>query len=423
MWHKSGIKGIFGVMVVVFFLIVGFGYVQAAEKVELHVLGLHDLTGPLSAYQQLFLKGARDAVAFVNETEYIPGVKLVYDVYDHGNDVSKAVLAFQMGIGKKPRPVVSTAGLASPIAMAIKPLAERNRIPCIDGTSARPIHIPPGWIFTYFCQNEGNLGAMANWLKTNWRQDSEVEWIRKHYQNRPPRISVLSWDNAFGRSFDQPEARAYLKKIGVEFVQPEYIPMAPTDTSAQLLRFKQAGVDLITVPLFASAYPVVLKDAERLGIRNDFMWVLAWMAQVYDGIRLAGPLADDLMILTGNNLLVEEWPKHIRESFHKSGLGPKDTEGYANALGWFDICSEAIRRAIKAVGSPEKVDGEAVYQALITFKDFRPMCQSANNSFLKTKTVGPDTADIYQVKNGKVVRISKNWPIPDLFPRGKDVPK
>lgn len=264
---------------------------------------------------------------------------------------------------------------------------------------------------------------MANWLKTNWKQDSEVEWIRKHYQNRPPRISVLGWDNTFGRSLDQPEARAYLKKIGVEFVQPEYIPMAPTDTSAQLLRLKQAGVDLITCAMFASAYPVALKDAERLGIRNDFMWAVHWASTVYDGIRLAGPLADNLMIFTGYNPLVEEWPKHIREAFQKSGLRQENTEGYANAVGWFDMYSEAIRRAIKAVGSPEKVDSEAVYQALITFKDFRPMCFKAKISFAKTKTIGADTGDIYQVKNGKVVRIANDWPIPDLLPGGKDVPK
>jgi ABC-type branched-subunit amino acid transport system substrate-binding protein len=282
--------------------------------------------------------------------------------------------------------------------------------------------IPPKWTFSFLPCYEGMVAACAGWIKENWKPDSKVEWIRKHYQKRPPRVSILGWDNPFGRGLDQPELRAYLKKIGVDFIQPEYIPPAPTDTSAELLRLKKAGVDFIYCPMFASAHAVVLKDAQRLGLRDDFVHICWWTSDLWQVQKFAGPVADNCLQLTGWLPLLDEWPKHFRETFQKTGLGMEYSQGYCFGLTAFDWYSDAIRRAIKNVGSAKKLDGEAIYQAVINTNDLKIMGYSCKMSFSRTKCYGPDTGDLYMMQQGKVLRIAKDLYIPDLLPGGRDVP-
>ncbi|MDY6880987.1 MAG: hypothetical protein SV686_12130 [Thermodesulfobacteriota bacterium] len=65
---------------------------------------------------------------------------------------------------------------------------------------------------------EGQFGGTAKWIKENWKADSKVEYIRRKYESRNPRLAILGWDNAFGRAFDRKEPRDYVKKVGVDFV-------------------------------------------------------------------------------------------------------------------------------------------------------------------------------------------------------------
>jgi branched-chain amino acid transport system substrate-binding protein len=399
------------------------GLAFAAEKQDVRIIGLYDLTGPYSALHTLIVKGINDCVKWINDTEYIPGVRMVHDVYDTGADVGKAIAAYQMGLTKAPKPVISTGGGATSTILAIKPLAERNRVPCIDGSSARSVIFPPGWAFSMQGLYEGIVPACAGWIKDNWKADSKVEKIRMRYQNRPPRVSILGFDNPFGRAFESAEMRAYLKKIGVDFVQPEYIPMPPTDTSAELLRLKKGGADFIYFGMLPSSHAVVLKDAKRLGIRDDFIDICHWATNIWELQKYVGSLADNTFLVSGYLPIVDEWPKYFRETFQKSGLGMEYALGYSVGLSWFDLYSEAIRRAGKAAGSTRKVDGESIYQALMTINNFRTMAYSSKISFSKTKVYGPDTADLYQMQKGKVVRIGKDLYLPELLPGGKDVPK
>ena len=234
-----------------------------AEKGEkdVRIIGFFDLTGPYSAHHALLIKGIKTFVEWVNQTNYVPGVNIIHDIYDTGCDMGKTVAAYQLATSRKPAPVITTGGLASPTILAIKPLAKRRRIPCIDGSSARPIVRPASWTFSVQACYEGMIGSVGDWIKANWKPDSKVEWIREHYEDRNPRFAIMGWDNAFGRGFDQKEGRAYLKHIGVDFIGAEYVSITPSDTSAQLMRLKKKNVDFIFFGMYPSSHALILKDA------------------------------------------------------------------------------------------------------------------------------------------------------------------
>ncbi len=212
-----------------------FASAERAKK-EVRIIGFFDLTGPYSAHHALLMKGIKTFIDWANQTNYIPGVEIRHDIYDTGCDMGKIVAAYQLATSTKPAPVLTNGGMAAPTILAVKPLAKRRLIPCIDGSSARPIVRPASWTFSVQGSYEGMIGSVGDWLKANWKPDSKVEWIRENYQKRNPRMGIIGWDNAFGRAFDQKESRAYLEHIGVDFVGSEYIPLTPSDTSAQLIR-------------------------------------------------------------------------------------------------------------------------------------------------------------------------------------------
>ncbi len=279
-----------------------------ADKKDVRILGLWDLTGPYAGGHQLALKGAKDYFKWANENNYIPGVNLQYEIYDHGADVGKCVAAYQMAVNKEPKPVLSCGGFTSPTVLAIKPLAKRYRIPAIEGSTARNTILPPGWYFGIMGSYEGMVGACGDWIVANWKADSDSEWIRKHYEKRRPRMGIIGWDNAMGRAFDQKETRDYLKKIGIDFVGSEYIPVSPSDCSAQILRLiKKQKADFVYFGMYPGSHALVLKDAERLGIRDDFKDFLFWYGNIMQVQQHAGDLAEGTMHLTAFKVNTSEW--------------------------------------------------------------------------------------------------------------------
>ncbi len=418
-FYKKCMK-ILSVLFVVALMLGMGGKTCAAKKVDIHILTLLDLTGPYSASHQTVLKGIKAFAEWANETEYIPGVNIVLDVYDHGMDVSKCLVAFNTAASSKNKPVVSTAGISSATAGALKSIAKRKKIPLVDGVSNRSIILDPGWVFGYSPPYEAWLGVSGKWIKANWKADSKFEWIRKHYKDRPPRLGYIGWDNAFGRALVVDENRAYLKSIGVEFLGDEYIPMSPNDVTPQLERLRKA--DFIYFGMYSADHAVCLKNAARLGLREKFLDI-SWPADSPYLLKMyAGALSENTLIPTMYQPLMKDWPDFLRESFKKSGLGEPYILGYSWGVVQYDIMFEAIRNAAKAVGA-ENVTGQDVYNALIKLKDFPAKGVSSKITYSETKRWGPDVTDFYQIVDGKVIHTGERIRLPELIPGGRDVPK
>ena len=425
MLKMRGIKRIFCGLIGASIIAITVVPVQAQDKVTYRVIGLYDLTGPYSALHQLAVKGIKDFVVWANnEPGYFPqGVQWSHEIYDTGMDMGKAVAAYQMACSKKPEPIITTGGLASPTVIAIKPLAKRKKIPCIDGTSARPIMVPPAWTFSILGCYEGIAAAAAQFLKDNWREDTPVDRIRERYKEangRKPRFTVIGWDNAFGRAFDLKETRDYVNKIGVEWVEPEYVSLSASDTTPQIMRLVERGADMIYFGMYPNTHAAILKDAERVGVRDKFQDMCFWSDDIIQLTKYAGELVNGTLMLTGWKMVIDEWPQVFREMFRKTGLSEDLALGYSLGIAWFDIYAETIRRAVKQVGA-DNVKGPVIYDVLTNMTDYSPLNCNSKISYTETKRFGADTASVYQNQNGRIIKVRESIYVPDLLPGGKDV--
>ena len=122
---------------------------------------------------------------------------------------------------------------------------------------------PPGPItcrrlkaaLTYYPIYTDSCAAIADWFKSNWKE------------KRKPRVAYLTADNAMGRSLEIPEMRAYLEKIGYEFVGTQYVPLVPTSPpTTQLTWLKQNRVDLALGTMINPGSQPTVKEMVRLGM-------------------------------------------------------------------------------------------------------------------------------------------------------------
>jgi len=396
---------------------------QAATKVDIRIVNLTDFTGPYSALSGIVSRGFKDFVAWANRTNYVPGVNIVYDAYDTAANVNKTINAWNMAISKKPKPVMTTGGFTSTTVLAIKSLAKRHKVPCLDGASARQILVPPGWAFTMQPCYECEAAAVGKFLRDNWNSDTPYELIKKRYnkyRTRNPRFTIMGWDNAFGRSYAQKELKDYLKSIGVDWVKPEYVPMSPSDTTPQILRLVNKGADMIFFSMHGSFHTNVLKDAARIGVRNEFQNVAFNGGDLRNLYKYAGDLAENTLICTSYVQEFSEWEPFSHELFKMSGLAESQAMLYGAGYGWYDVYFEAIRRAVKRVGA-ENVTGSVIYEVLTSMNNYVPKNWNSSITFTDTKRYGPDNGSIYQIRDGKIVKRVDSVRYPDIIPGGKDV--
>lgn len=384
---------------------------KPAENVIITIGDLPNLTGAYAATQSCYVESNGGAVKLANEINYIPGVTLKYEWVDAATEPAKAMTAYKKLLAASPRPAViidhSTA-----IGAALKKTVEADKIPVIEGGVNNEILIPPGWVFYYGSPYPCEAGAFVDWFKSQWKE------------SRAPRFAALTWDNPYGRSWMTDEAMAYIKSRGFEIVGQEFIPPVPSDTTPQLLRLRDAKVDVCFGAMYPSALSVVLKDANKLGMIGTFMWGGVYAVNLAELVGYVGPLANGCTI-TSTDILPDEWPVKaplMQKAWDREGAKLSEAEkfAFANAAERVVIGMGAIKAAVEKVGA-KNVDGQAVYNALITMKDFDPWGVGAPVTYNETKRYGQDTVIMGQVRDGKVVSIGTAQ-VPDLLPGGKDVP-
>ena len=395
------------------------------EKTPIRVVLCHDLTGPYSSLEKEMDIGARFYMKYWKDNELVKGVDLIYDIYDSGTNIDKTRAALMDAFGKSPKPVLSFDGTSSTTGLGVKPLGERFRIPILAASSARGILFPPSWSFSAQPDYPSMLGGVGNWIKANWKPDSKVSWIRDHYEKRNPRLGVIAWDNAFGRSVVLDDSINYLKEIGIDFVGAEYVPYSPKDLTPNLKRLFEQKVDFIYFVTYEAVQNLALRDAQSLGKRDSFMDILFWFTDPRMLQRMTGvELLRNTIVFTGYAVLLEDCPDFIQKWF-KEELKRGEMDPLLQATSgivWFDIWREAIQRTVKKYGA-KNVTGDACYDIITTdFKDYKPICYTSKITYGKYKTFGPNSANVYLFQKEKIVKVDSNVTIPDLSPvewRGK----
>lgn len=362
-----------------------------------------DLTGPIAGPGKILVEDGQWITKYINDFKGgLGGAKLDWLWADDGFSPPRTISAFQR---MNEQGIVLFIVQGSTSVLAVAPIAERAQVPIIGmGTEPNSLY-PPGWVYTAYPTANADLfvGALT-WIKQDWKE------------TRPPKVSIMGWDNALGRSTLM--AKKYWEDMKIEIVTQDFLPVFATDWSTPLIKARDAKADFIFVSASHPASEFVLRDAERTGIRGKIPIIMNGISvQVDDTIDAAGPLTEGIYWIIPWNLSPElPGIKEFMEAQQKvTGKEPRLRSSSIHEWGPLIIGSEAIKRAIKNVGV-EKVTGAEVKKALDSFKDFN------TGGITPPITYGPDNRRggsavwAYQVKSGKRTLISKQISVPFVKP-------
>jgi len=368
--------------------------VEAAEKKELAFGLVGHMTGAYAAGQAGLLEGHLDCIRVLDEMNYIPGAKLKAVWVDGGTDAAKSLAGLKKMLADEPRPVC-IHGESTPIGLALKKWFVKAKVPTVEAGSDDKMGEKPTWTFSPPCPNVNFCGAWVDYYMSNiWKDTS-----------RKPKFAFLTWDNAWGRSPITPKVKEYIQSKGIEIVGEEFIPMVPTDVTAQLLRLKEKKVDFTYGGFYASALAVVLKDAEKLGMIDDFTMGVGYASTPEALIKYAGDSTRNLWVVGPNFpqsvLEGENRAPIIVKAYKDGGYSKFPLVIYAHGFAMTSVMVEGARMAAEKVGVAN-VDGPAVYDALRSMRNFTGHGFFAPISFDSGRWYGQDQCVLIRIQDQKI---------------------
>jgi branched-chain amino acid transport system substrate-binding protein len=374
----------------------------------LYVGGTQSLTGPFAEDSAAVLAAFEDYVKYVNttkkyapwRTEKVPN-DITFEVLWRDDELKPArALPIYEELKAKGMLVYRVSG--SPIALALKDRLWEDHMGATSMATGPYLLTPPQSIFTYYPLYTDDLGAIADWFKGNWKE------------TRKPRVAYLTADNAMGKSIEIPEMKAYLEKIGYEFVGTQYVPLVPTSPpTTQLTWLKEKGVDLaLGVMILPGSEPTV-KEMVRLGMGPFQPYKMTFgvaapghaavfaddMGELGDGYVCAGSFPPWDEPTPGVKFMIEAQKlahpgKFVKHIMYEGGF----LEGM--------IQVEALRLAMEKV-PVEKLTRDAVLQnGFYRIKNFGTGdISSTPLTYGPGDVEGVDQVRIDQVQKGKVVKV------------------
>ncbi len=214
--------------------------VGAAGKPDIiHVAIISDFSGPYAPVVGPTRPGAEDAWKYVNtKLGGVHGVKVVPIIRDMGGKIDIGQSMYNEVITLKPKPLFVDF-CPAPLAVALRPRFVEDDIVGLQPSTPESLY-PLGNSYGLYALYPEQTAIALKWIKDNWKE------------KRNPRIGIITWDTAFGKSILNEEFNAYLRKIGVDLVGTELFGIREVDLTVQLLRLKGKNPDYLVSSINAN---------------------------------------------------------------------------------------------------------------------------------------------------------------------------
>lgn len=279
-WTKVVVVALSCMMAFVMASCGGGGGSSEAEGGALHIGVIGPFTGGAALYGTAVKNGAELAVNEINANNP-DGLQLVMDAQDDEHDAEKSVNAYNKLVDDGMQVLIGPT--TSTPATAVAAEADANRTFLLTPSGSSP-DVTAGHDNVFqLCFSDPNQGiASAEYMAANFA-DAKVGVIYKNDDNYSTGIY-----NKFNAEWE-----AQGKKV----VAAETFTDGVTDFSAQLNSLKNAGADLVFLPIYYDAASNILTQADKMGYAPKFFG-----CDGMDGIlSMEGfdtSLAEGLMLLT-----------------------------------------------------------------------------------------------------------------------------
>jgi len=364
-----------------------------AEGKRVEVAAIWGMTGPAAASLQIQTAAIQDYFRYFNEQEAIPGVSIDLTWAD---DVLQMPLLYSHyeKFVERGMPLIfmeEATGL-----VGLKDRFEKDKVVIVmPGSGYQEANYPPGWRYGTTSTIAEQAAAVLDYFRENWQEE------------RAPRLALVGIESPWG--YEARYATQYAQNLGFEVLPPETIPFVTLDASVQLLRLKDSGADLVYIQALPTGSGPILRDAERLGLLGQMQFAGHQSSMGERVIEMTGIASEGYLMprpfpwfdeteIPGIELILDTQMKY-------HGKVMREGEVFFAWASSVVVC-EAIKRAIENVGY-ENLDGPAIKEGLDSIKDF-DVYGLATVTYKPDDHRGVTKVAIYQVKEGKIVRIS-DW--------------
>ena len=250
----------------------GLNMVSGASAKDIKVGAILNLTGPLSSWGQYHYKGLRDYMRYVNEVkDGISGNKIDLTVVDHAYKVDEAVKFIKEFCTSNKMDITATWDAGSGIS--VKPIIQKYMVPNINFSTFPAILNPPvDYAYLPFGDYVMDTVAVSEYI------------LNIHKGSSPPKIALLTYNNAFGKAVQAP-MKDYASKHNLNIVDIEEFPTTTIDINTELLKLKSKGADYIFTQLLPGHVVMALQAADRINYKPLFIG--SWTATDPDFFKRA----------------------------------------------------------------------------------------------------------------------------------------
>jgi hypothetical protein len=406
------------VPIIMMLLIASLFPAKAIAQKKLYIGGTMALTGAYAEDTAAVLAAYEDYAKYVNDTKNLAPwrkEKFPADITLEvlwRDDMLQPAKALTIYEELKAKGMLVFRISSSPTALALKDRLNEDKMGAPSMATGPYLLTPPQTIFTYYPIYTDADAAIADWFKANWKEA------------RKPRVAYLTADNAMGKSIEIPEMKAYLEKIGYEFVGIQYVPLVPTSPpTTQLMWLKDNKVDLALGVMINPGSQPTVKEMVRLGMgafqpykivlgvaTPGHIAVLApAMGELGDGYVCAGsfPPFDELST-PGIKFIVDNQKKYHPEKFvgHIQYCG-----GFLEAM----IQVEALRLAMQKVPFDKLKPADVLNEGFYQIKNLDTGgISSTPLTYGPGKIEGVDAVRVDQLQKGKIVKLGV-WPVHHIY--------
>jgi branched-chain amino acid transport system substrate-binding protein len=216
-----------------------------------------NLTGPASTWGQFHAKGQQDYFRYVNEVKGgVAGNKIEMILADTAYKVPEAVAAVRKFAVQDQVDMIATWGAGE--GMAAKPIIQQYRIPTINYSTAWEILEPPiEYMYLPFGSYRLDCEAVLEYI------------LAIHKGKEPPKVGLLTYNNAYGRSIHKP-SREYAAKQNINIVAVEEFPAQTVDLTTELLRLQKSGAEYLFIQMLPAAIITAFRSADRINYDPPF---------------------------------------------------------------------------------------------------------------------------------------------------------
>ena len=274
----------------------------------LHLGGTGPLTGPAALYGNAVKNGAELAVNEINAANP-DGLQLSWDMQDDEHDAEKAVNAYNKLVDDGMQVLIGSVTTAPCTAVAAEAYA--NRTFALTPSASGPAVTDGNDNVFQLCFSDPNQGIAS------------AEYIKNNYADKTVGVIYNNADNYSSGIFDK--FKSEYESDGKTLAAVEaFSDDANADFTAQLNSMKNAGVDLIFLPIYYTPASNIMTQAAKMGYAPTYFGVDG-MDGILDLEGFDTNLAEGVLLLTpftpySEDAKVQEFVKAYEDAYGETPI-------------------------------------------------------------------------------------------------------